>query len=205
MIEVRRKVSAAGFGVKAADSLGQASAIIATYGIPDLDRDVVVPGAIPDGTQVPVSPYNHSSLQGVALPVGLATVRTEGNQAIADLVFNMETAAGRDVWSMIKQLGPVMEYSWGFRVTDSERGADESGPVTYLKAVDLIEVSPVIRGASINTGTIPGSVKESMLREFLRYVRGLHCPDPVPAAARELVATERLRFERERSRALGVI
>jgi phage head maturation protease len=196
-MSVMVKTVPAGFSVKAADSLGQAQAVIATYGQMDLDRDIVVRGAFTDGAQAPISPYNHSSLSGTALPVGLATVHTEGNLAIADLVFNMEVQAARDVWAMVKQLGAVMEYSWGWKAIDSEPGTGPDGrPVVYLKALDLIEVSPVIRGSSIGTGTVPGTVKAEVLREYLRSIKTRWCPDLVPIAARELVARERLRYER---------
>ena len=67
----------------------------------------------------------------------------------------------------------------------------------YLKALDVFEISPVLRGAGVRTATLEA---KDTLHEYLRFVRDRWCPDPVPAAARVSQADliiEQLRYLRE--------
>jgi hypothetical protein len=196
---------AAAPAVKPGSPLGVASAIIATFGVVDKDGDVTLPGAFTDGAEVVVSQYNHSSQIGTSLPVGKGRIRTTAAEAIVDVQFNMLTQAGRETFEVVRDLGAIGEWSYGYKVVNAEMGNFGGQRVQFLKALQVFEVSPVLRGAGINTGTVPDSAKEEAARQFLRFVRsqlGL-APKPAdvrsadqPDDARDLAAVEYARFVR---------
>lgn len=139
-----------GLRVKAS-AQGHISAVFCTFGVVDHDNDVVLKGAIPAGKEVVISAYNHASWGPGAIPVGKGVIRIAGNEAILDGQFFMDTQAGLDTFNALKQLGPLAEYSWGFDVLD---GTPNQHGGRDLKSVDVHEVSPVLKGASIGTRTL---------------------------------------------------
>jgi phage head maturation protease len=126
---------------------GIVSAVFSTFDVIDLDGDVVKKSAFKDGTPVRISAFNHGSWEG-ALPVGVGKVRLTDREAICDMQFNMKTQAGRETFEIIKMMGDLQEYSWGFNVTDSEPSELEGKSVRVIKSVDIFEVSPVLIGAA---------------------------------------------------------
>jgi hypothetical protein len=71
----------------------------------------------------------------------------------------MNTTKGRDTFNVIKGLGSLMEWSYGFDVLEKSEGkfpeGDENGKdVRFLKSLKVHEVSPVILGAGENTRTL---------------------------------------------------
>lgn len=134
---------------------GKVRAVVATTGAVDADGDIIEPGAF--GTQdVVVSGFGHTSWEG-APPVGKGAVTESGDKAVADLQFFLDTSHGRDLFTTMKNLGKLGEWSFGFDVkgqrdpTPSER---EDGAVRVLEALEVHEVSPVLRGAGVDTGTL---------------------------------------------------
>ena len=135
------------------DKEGSFSAVIATLNVIDKDHDVILPGAFTDGKQVLISSYQHESWSG-ALPVGLATIREKGEEAIAEGQFNLNMVSGREHYEAIKMTGGLQEWSFGFFVTDSEPGEKDGIDIRYLKNMDEKEISPVLVGAGENTRTL---------------------------------------------------
>ncbi len=141
---------------------GEVEAVICTLNVVDHDREVVLPGAIKDGTTVLLSSYGHSAVFGDA-PVGRGKVRVVKDQALLNAQFFMNTERGREAFETVKAIGPEGQWSIGFQPTKygtmtkewSEKGAER-----LLAAIDLFECSPVIRGASPATGTL--AVKEAV-------------------------------------------
>ena len=93
-----------------------------------------------------------------AMPLGKAWLYEADDQALAKLHVNLETQAGRDWHQALKfdlATGkPVQEWSYGFEVLDAafeDRGGKR---IRVLKKLKVDEVSPVLRGAGIGTGTI---------------------------------------------------
>lgn len=134
---------------------GVVEALFATLGVKDLDGDLIEPGAF--GSQrVKVSAYGHASWGG-ALPVGVGTTREDGDKAIADLKFFLETTHGRDHFETVKGLGELGEWSFGFDILE-EAAPDEdqrqAGIRRILKKLKVFEVSPVLRGAGVGTQTL---------------------------------------------------
>jgi len=136
---------------------GKVRAVVATLGAVDKDGDIITPGAF--GTQdVVVSGFNHGSFEGT-LPAGRGTVMESGSKAVADLQFFMDTTGGADAFRTIKGLGDLGEWSFGFDIaeggrrdpTPEERAA---GAVRVLTSLEVHEVSPVLLGAGVATGTV---------------------------------------------------
>lgn len=138
--------------VKDADK-GQVSAVFATFNVIDADKDVTVPGAFEDGAEVVISNYGHASWGG-ALPVGKGRIRTTKAEAILDGQFFMDTAAGRDTFTVVKQLGGRQQWSYGYDAIEAEQGTFDGQDVRFLKRLVVPEVSPVLVGAGVNTRTL---------------------------------------------------
>lgn len=136
---------------------GEVEAVFATIGVIDKDNDVTNKGAFTDGAAVRISAFGHKSWEG-ALPVGSGTIQEVGNEAVFKGRFFMNTAAGRDTFEVCKEMsqdgGPGMEWSYGFKVDDSEQGTHDGKSVRFLKQMTVHEVSPVMIGAGVNTRTV---------------------------------------------------
>lgn len=134
---------------------GIVSAVFSTFNVKDSDGDVTLPGAFDEGAPVVISSYNHTSWGG-ARPVGKGTIRATKSEAILDGQFFMDTADGRETFAVVKGLAAsgLGEWSYGFEVLDAEAGVYEGEDVMFLKRLKVFEVSPVLRGAGVNTRTL---------------------------------------------------
>lgn len=143
-----------GLRVKSADR-GEVSAVFSTFNVKDHDGDVTLPGAFDEGASVVISSYNHTSWGG-ARPVGKGTIRTTKSEAILEGSFFMDTSDGAETFAVVKGLADagLGEWSYGFEVLDSEPGTHNGQDVNLLKRVKVFEVSPVLRGAGMNTRTL---------------------------------------------------
>lgn len=142
----------AGIEVKDHDR-GELVARIATFNAIDSDGDVVVPGAFTDGEKVRLSAYNHASW-GPALPIGRGEIRTTSEEAQFHGQVFMENTQARETFEVIKGMGELQEYSWGFDVLESDHGDFDGEEVQYLRKLKVHEVSPVLLGASVGTRTL---------------------------------------------------
>lgn len=139
----------------------------------DKDGDVTLKGAFTEGQAVVVSAYGHGSWDG-KLPVGKGTIREEGDQAIAELQFFMDTTHGLDTFKTVAALSEDDLQEWSYSLHDvvAERGKVAGKSVRVLRKVGLVkEVSPTLMGAGVDTHT--RSVKQhkqldSSLRRLLR-------------------------------------
>lgn len=138
--------------VKDADQ-GLVVAKFAQLNVIDHDGDVTLPGAFESGAKVGVSAYGHSAIWG-DIPAGKGVIREEGDWAVADLQFFMKTASGRESFEVVKEMGDLQEWSYGYDVLESENGMHDGQRVRYLKKLNVYEVSPVLRGAGIGTETL---------------------------------------------------
>lgn len=152
-----------GMSIEKMDEHGVGLARIATLSTVDKDGDTYAPGAFgprEKGQWVPILPAHVR----VAQPLGKALVYEQGDAALAELHFNLDTQDGREWHSALKfdlEKGrPAQEYSYGFEVIEEERRRDG---VRVLKQLDVHEVSPVVRGAGEGTGTI--SLKHVSLKD----------------------------------------
>lgn len=138
----------------------QVEAVFATLDVKDHDDDVTVKGAF--GNQaVRISDWNHSTWGG-ARPVGKGMISEEGNEAVFRGEF-FKTASAQEMRETLKGLGELAEWSYGFDVDESEPGTKDGEKVRILKRMTVHEVSPVLKGAGMNTRT--------------RYVKGAETLD----------------------------
>lgn len=138
--------------VKDADK-GEVSAIFATFNSIDSDGDVTLPGAFDDGAPVRISAYQHMSWSG-ALPVGKGVIRTTKTEAILDGQFFLNTTAGRDTFEVVKQMGEMQEWSYGYDSLEYSFGEQDDRHVRFLAKQLVHEVSPVLLGAGVGTRTL---------------------------------------------------
>ena len=173
---------------------GLVEAVFSTFGVIDHDGDVLLEGAFEDGAKVRISAYGHRSWMG-ALPVGRGTIRAEKDRAVLEGQFFLSTEGGRETFEVIKQMGELQEYSYSLDEIQtalvSDLPEELQGAVRAIAKVKVIEVSPVLAGASIATETL--SVKGQKDDEK----KDDEAKEDNAAALKELA-----RFERTRHRLL---
>lgn len=139
---------------------GEIRAIIARTEALDHDGDWTLRGAIPDGTKVKFSAYGHSVVRDGARPVGRGTITTQGDTVFVDGKFFMSTVEGRETFYTLKELaegGDAQEWSYGFEILERGEVTPElkaKGVHRVLAKVRPLEVSPVLVGAGVDTGTV---------------------------------------------------
>ena len=144
---------------------GRVTAVIATLGVIDHDEDVSLAGTFQEGAAVLVSEYGHSAFMGNA-PVGKGAIRVDGNDVIAEAQYFMDTTRGREAFLTVKNVAELQQWSYGYDVVEFHVGPfEESENVRYLDKVDAFEISPVLRGAGIDTRTV--DVKGAEGRTFI--------------------------------------
>ncbi len=143
---------------KADDGTGAFRATIATLApAVDSDGDVTLPGAFPDGKSVAVSAFGHGSWSG-DLPVGKGVIGSDARHAWVSGKFFLDTSAGVDTYRVVKALGALQEWSFGYeplKISTDPVELAEYGPDArrILQAIEVYEVSPVLKGAGVNTRT----------------------------------------------------
>lgn len=141
---------------------GDVTVAFSRFNVIDSDTDVTFPGSMPAGKAVPMSAYGHTSWDG-ALPTGKGTIRETGDLGIFDGSFFMETDQGRNAYHTTKAMADLQEWSYGYAILDGGPGMFDGKRVRELRKVDVLEVSPVLKGAGIGTHTmaiksgVPGS------------------------------------------------
>lgn len=153
---------------------GEVEAIFATFGVVDHDGDWTLPTAFEDGAPVRISAYGHASWTG-ALPVGKGTIRVTAKDARLVGQFFLSTTAGRETFTVIRELGELGEWSYGFDVLETGDLTEELkrlGARRVLKKVKVYEVSPVLAGAGVGTRTVTAKASLSpALRSELERLR----------------------------------
>ena len=137
------------------DETGQFTAVFSTLNVIDHDGDVTQPGAFDEGQKAFIESWNH----GWNLPVGKGVIHADDDNAWVDGEFFLETASGLEHYKAVKAAGDLVEWSYTFQILKSSQGEVEGQPVRYLEKLDTVGVSPVTRGAGIDTRTV--SVKNA--------------------------------------------
>lgn len=175
--------------VKNADK-GEVTAVFSTLGVKDSDGDVTLPGAFTDGAEVLISAYGHTSWEG-ALPVGKGRIKMAGDRALLDGQFFLDTTQGRDAFTVVKNLGALGQWSYGYDVLDSEPGVHKGESVRFLKSLKVHEVSPVLIGAGVGVSTV--STKSRSLDPEVPVTKGViraHDTAVIPGGYKSLSASD---------------
>lgn len=128
---------------------GLVSAVFATFDVIDADQDVTRKGAFGE-QDVVISAYGHTSWLG-AVPVGRGKTRETSEGVIMDGEFFIDTATGKDTFAVVKRLGDLQEWSYGFDITKESYGEHDGQKVRFLEGLSVHEVSPVLKGAGVGT------------------------------------------------------
>lgn len=135
---------------------GEVAAVFSTLDVVDSDGDVTLKGAFTDGAPVAISAYGHRSWAG-ELPVGKGLIRELSTEAVMEGRFFMDTTKGRDTFLTVKAMSEgdsLQEWSYSLDNIKARRGDFEGKQVRFLESIDVTEVSPVLKGAGINTRTL---------------------------------------------------
>lgn len=146
---------------------GSVEAVFSVYNNVDSDGDVVVPGAVKSGfanNQVPMV-FAHKWDQ----PIGKGVIEEKEDSAVFKGSFFMDTEAGKEAYNLVKSMGDLQQWSFGFRVNDSEVGKlqkdDSETQARFLKDLTVYEVSPVLVGANQETYTLAIKTGEDTVYE----------------------------------------
>lgn len=158
------------------DEAGKGLARIATLSAVDHDGDTYAPGSFgwKDGGQwCSILPAHDRR----ATPLGKARVYEEGDAALAELSFNLSIPEAKSWHSAIMfdlaRGEPIQEYSYGYDLVDFDyqmRGRDR---VRMFKRVEVLEVSPVLKGAGVGTGTLAMKHASLKAERFASLIGGL--------------------------------
>lgn len=161
--------------------------VVATLNVIDRDGDYTVPGFFGRQTVLMVPAHNWQHV-----PLGKGVVYERGNEVLVDFKFNLSIEPARQWFEAIRfdleHPPAVQEYSYGFIVkpggeSRAKRGGREVRvlqPAGGGAGADVLEVSPVLRGAGINTRTVSltgiqggqsrDAIDEAAVTEWLRWV-----------------------------------
>lgn len=143
--------------LKQLDDAGQGLARIATLSAIDHDGDTYVPGAFGEQQAKVVAAHDYRQV-----PLGKARIYESGDEALAEFRLNLETEQGRQWHSALKfdldaqasGGAPLQEWSYGFSIVDSAIETRDGERVRILKRLQVHEISPVVVGAGVGTGTL---------------------------------------------------
>jgi HK97 family phage prohead protease len=127
---------------------GSLQATFSRFHTVDRDGDLTLPSAFEDGQRVPLV-WSHQWTQ----PVGDGTIRVLPDRAVFEGQFWTDTIDGEQAYKKVKRAGDLQEYSYGYIIRDAGPGTHDGQPVRVLKSLEILEVSPVLKGAGVNTGT----------------------------------------------------
>jgi len=133
------------------DDAGAVTVAFAQLNVVDRDGDLTLPGAFPSKT-VPMSAYGHTSWMG-ELPTGKGAIREEGDWAIFEGRFFLDTEQGKNAHATVKSMAELQEWSYGYDPIDYAFEQRDGQQIRVLKTLDVFEVSPVLMGAGIGTHT----------------------------------------------------
>ena len=137
---------------------GSVSAVFSTFNAMDLDGDITLPGAFGE-QNVRMAQWGHNWSAPAA---GKGKTREDGDDAIFDGQFFVNTSHGNDLYETVKGLGDLQEWSYGFEpvkyaLRDPKEGESPlrwDGKIRELVEMRVIEVSPVMLGAGVDTRTL---------------------------------------------------
>lgn len=146
---------------------GEVSAAFSIFNELDTDGDVVLASAFEDGQEVGMV-WSHA---WGSRAIGKGKIHVEEDRAVFRGKFFTDTFDGMEAYKTVKNMGNLQEWSWGFRVTDSDIEEDDSTPLGYkriIKGTEVYEVSPVLIGANRNTSTLSIKTNSESYKTFIK-------------------------------------
>lgn len=146
---------------------GSVKAVFSIFDVLDTDGDVVLSSSFKNGQEVGMI-WSHT---WGTKPIGKGIIRVEGDQAVFDGKFFLDTFDGNEAYKTVKNMGELQEWSWGFKVLDSDIVEDDSSPFGYkriIKNTEVYEVSPVLIGANRGTSTLSIKTNSDTFKQFVQ-------------------------------------
>ena len=140
------------------ETKGQVKAVFSVFNTLDSDGDVVLPDAVRSGFKSGDVPMVWSHKWD--MPIGKGKINKDKDKATFEGNFFMDTESGKEAYNLVKSMGDLQQWSFGFKVNASEYGkykkdgSDDETDVRYLKDLSVYEVSPVLVGANQDTFTM---------------------------------------------------
>lgn len=153
-----------------AEEEGKVSAVFSVFNTLDSDGDVVIQDAIKSGFKSGSVPMVWAHKWD--MPIGKGQIKQDKDKATFEGEFFMDTESGKEAYNLVKAMGDLQQWSFGYRVNDSERGKFKSGDkdvdARYLKDLSVYEVSPVLVGANQETYTMAIKSNNALLEEIAK-------------------------------------
>ena len=108
------------------------------------------------------------------MPIGKGYIKEDGDKATFVGEFFMDTDSGQEAYKLVKNMGELQQWSFGYRVNDAEhgkfkeRGNDDQVEARYLKSLTVFEVSPVLVGANQETYTMAIKSNNDLVEAFVK-------------------------------------
>ena len=181
------------------DEKGEVAAVFSIFDKVDSDGDIVKAGSIKSGFKSGDVPMVWAHKWD--MPIGKGQIEQDDNKATFKGQFFMDTESGKEAYNLVKAMGELQQWSFGFKVDDSEYGkfkkdgSDEEEDVRFLKGLTVYEVSPVLVGANQETYTMAIKSNTELLEELtdsktVLSTESMNQPDPKEEEVEEAPAEE---------------
>ena len=169
------------------DEKGEVAAVFSIFDKVDSDGDIVKAGSIKSGFKSGDVPMVWAHKWD--MPIGKGQIEQDDDKATFKGQFFMDTESGKEAYNLVKAMGELQQWSFGFKVDDSEYGkfkkdgSDEEEDVRFLKGLTVYEVSPVLVGANQETYTMAIKSNTELLEELtdsktVLSTESMNQPDP---------------------------
>ena len=165
-----KEVKAIDFELKE-DAEGKVSAVFSVFNSLDSDGDVVLPGSIKSGFKSGDVPMVWAHKWD--MPIGKGRIEEDDGKATFNGEFFLDTDSGQEAYKIVKNMGDMQQWSFGYRVNDAERApfksanSEEEVDARYLKDLTVFEVSPVLVGANQETYTMAIKSNKELLEDLV--------------------------------------
>ena len=181
------------------DEKGEVAAVFSIFDKVDSDGDIVKAGSIKSGFKSGDVPMVWAHKWD--MPIGKGQIEQDDDKATFKGQFFMDTESGKEAYNLVKAMGELQQWSFGFKVDDSEYGkfkkdgSDEEEDVRFLKGLTVYEVSPVLVGANQETYTMAIKSNTELLEELtdsktVLSTESMNQPDPKEEEVEEAPAEE---------------
>ena len=165
-----KEVKAIDFELKE-EAEGKVSAVFSVFNSLDSDGDVVLPGSIKSGFKSGDVPMVWAHKWD--MPIGKGRIKEDDGKATFDGEFFMDTDSGQEAYKIVKNMGDMQQWSFGYRVNDAERApfksadSEDEQDARYLKDLTVFEVSPVLVGANQDTYTMAIKSNKELVEDLV--------------------------------------
>lgn len=173
------------------DEKGEVAAVFSIFDKVDSDGDIVKAGSIKSGFKSGDVPMVWAHKWD--MPIGKGQIEQDDDKATFKGQFFMDTESGKEAYNLVKAMGELQQWSFGFKVDDSEYGkfkkdgSEEEEDVRFLKGLTVYEVSPVLVGANQETYTMAIKSNTELLEDIadakaVMTTGSMNEPDPAEEA-----------------------